>query len=127
MKWLGILVALMIGSVLDARAQQLPNPAALEEELGSWHVDDWATARVAQNRGRCRNAVTGRLRVYVLRPHDLEYWGAQTAQGKLFGDDYDIVGLVQFVDRFGSSSRLTVWCEFEPDGAFKNIRLSTRP
>jgi hypothetical protein len=37
------------------------------------------------------------------------------------------VGLVQYVNKSGGSSRLAVWCEFEPGGTFKTIRLTTRP
>ncbi len=126
MKWPVAALALVGLLGAEARAQELPNPAALAETLGGWHVDAWATDRIAQNRARCRNATTGRLALYVRHPEDLSYYGARYAQWELYGDDYDIVALVQFAGKT-ESSRMAVWCEFEPDGTLKNIRLKTQP
>lgn len=125
MHWVGRVVALAFSLVLVslvAVAQDFPQ---LERDLDHWR-NYRTTERVMCNRERCRDAITGRLSSLVRHPWRLERDGFKAAYWDLYGDDFNIVGVVYVEKTLGLMSMLDVWCEFASDGEVRDLHLKIR-
>jgi hypothetical protein len=124
MRLIGRVILLALGLVLVSRAasaQELPEAITLGRGLDYWRIQPWSTERVLQNRERCRDAIAGRLMVLTRYPGRLERHGFNEAWWDLYGDDFNVFGLVHV-----ENHRLDVWCEFASDGSFRDLHLKTR-
>src|SRR5262249_37918772 len=128
MRQLGLAAGLVLGLMfkpLGIVAQDFPEPVALERTIDFWR-DYWATERVIYVRERCRDAMTGRLRVLMGHPWRFVCDGFRAAYWDLYGDDFNSVGLVYFENRLGHMTSMDVWCEFAFDAAVRELHLKTR-
>jgi hypothetical protein len=121
-------IALVLGLVLTplaTTAQDFPDPISLERDIDFWRVYG-PTERIFQNRERCRDAILGRLSSLMRNPWRANRDGFDAVFWDLFGDDFNIVGVVYFETTSSGMSRSDIWCEFAANGALSNLRLTPR-